>query len=417
MRIAYVTDSFAYNDQKIFRIYKSYLSNAITMHVFSNREQSVKDSAEEDVRFSNRDFEYLVDLINDYNPDIVHLSRSSSFEGFVSKLRNLNCRFKVETLHFDIWDKYSLDFDFHVVVSDFLLLDIVRRRNLSPSHLNSMVLNPPPVDIDAVSSASDKVAQNIRREFAPNNELLIGMGSTAHPLKKSSILLTALKALKKKVPNFKFLSIGGMPDEFKLRLQGSELLGNVVDVDWVGGDAYYCYLKALDIYTHHSLVGETFGLSIAEAMAAGLPVVVNSTPWDVNAQAELVDNSVDGFVAQSPEGWADAIALLAEDPLARLQMGMKGRQKVAGRFHPALVTSELEAFYQSVTGGQKVEVAGVEVIRETAQLFEKRKKDIYDRAPGYLIGRAKSHFLSRLEVASSYSAALKGLAAKYLHAS
>jgi len=109
--------------------------------------------------------------------------------------------------------------------------------------------------------------------------------------------------LSKKLKNFKFIDIGGIPLEFKKRIYPLIKAGIFIDLGPMFGDELYEHLCALDIFAYFSLLGETFGVSIAEAMTAGLPVVLNNTPYSTNAQTLLVDNGINGYVTNSMKGW------------------------------------------------------------------------------------------------------------------
>src|SRR5215213_11827508 len=65
------------------------------------------------------------------------------------------------------------------------------------------------------------------------------------------------------------------------------------------------------------------GFKIVQYMAAGLPVVASP----VGANAELVVEGETGFLPETDEGWADAIARLAGDVSLRQRMGAAGRRR------------------------------------------------------------------------------------------
>jgi len=70
------------------------------------------------------------------------------------------------------------------------------------------------------------------------------------------------------------------------------------------------------------------GLKVLQYMAAGLPVVANP----VGMNREMVRHGVTGFLARTPEEWADAIETLSRNPELRSKMGAAGRQAVESRF-------------------------------------------------------------------------------------
>jgi glycosyltransferase involved in cell wall biosynthesis len=85
-----------------------------------------------------------------------------------------------------------------------------------------------------------------------------------------------------------------------------------------------------------SRTGETFGLSAAEAMAAGVPVVASA----VGALPELVEP--DGLV---PPGDPDALASALLRRMGDAAAGARGRERVAATCAPAAVAERLRAVY------------------------------------------------------------------------
>jgi glycosyltransferase involved in cell wall biosynthesis len=73
------------------------------------------------------------------------------------------------------------------------------------------------------------------------------------------------------------------------------------------------------------------GLKVLQYMAAGLPVVANP----VGVQRAMVRHGETGFHASTPEDWARAIAILANDPGLRRRMGAAGRRRVETEFSVA----------------------------------------------------------------------------------
>jgi hypothetical protein len=70
------------------------------------------------------------------------------------------------------------------------------------------------------------------------------------------------------------------------------------------------------------------GLKVLQYMAAGLPVVANP----VGIHRQLISHGRTGFLATSPDDWADAIQRLANSPELRQRMGRAARQAVRERY-------------------------------------------------------------------------------------
>jgi glycosyltransferase involved in cell wall biosynthesis len=119
-----------------------------------------------------------------------------------------------------------------------------------------------------------------------------------------------------------------------------------------------------DVYTHSSRRGESFGVSLVEAMAAGLPIVVDSTPWRDNAQIELVDHMETGIIANSPESYAGAIEYLHSHPDLRAAMGNRGRAKALGTYDSAVVCRSLAGLIGGILRAKNVPRAACDILQE-----------------------------------------------------
>jgi phosphatidylinositol alpha 1,6-mannosyltransferase len=111
---------------------------------------------------------------------------------------------------------------------------------------------------------------------------------------------------------------------------------------------------SLDVFVH-SGCHETFGQTIQEAAASGLPVVAPA----VGGPVDLVESGVTGYLVTPGDG--DALTAvtrrLAADPGARAAMGRAGRQRVLARSWSAL-GDQLIAHYAAVLGERSGAAAG-----------------------------------------------------------
>ena len=73
------------------------------------------------------------------------------------------------------------------------------------------------------------------------------------------------------------------------------------------------------------------GLKVLQYMAAGLPVVANP----VGMNRRMIVHGQTGFLASTPQEWAEAIARLAADPQLRREMGAAGRRLVEQQYSVA----------------------------------------------------------------------------------
>lgn len=147
---------------------------------------------------------------------------------------------------------------------------------------------------------------------------------------------------------------GELEDE--LRAQ-TERLGLSERVRFLGfRDDLPALLEQADVFLSSSR-WEGFGLSVAEAMAAGVPVVVS----DVPGVTEVVgpDSGCGTFADPSePNEFAARLRALLEDPQARREMGQRGRER-ARRFDVKVMIDRYIALYEEVLAEQNASLQEV----------------------------------------------------------
>jgi glycosyltransferase involved in cell wall biosynthesis len=96
----------------------------------------------------------------------------------------------------------------------------------------------------------------------------------------------------------------------------------------------------MDAYVHPS-DGEAFGLALAEAMSAGLPVVAANA----GALPELVRDEIDGllFPPLDVEALTQAINRLIDNPHLRMSLGANAQQRIAKNFSASEFSKTLTA--------------------------------------------------------------------------
>jgi glycosyltransferase involved in cell wall biosynthesis len=125
--------------------------------------------------------------------------------------------------------------------------------------------------------------------------------------------------------------MAGWGDEHGLRQAASELgiIGQVKILGRLSHEELLPVLEWADLAILPSRA-ESFGLAIAEAQAAGLPVIACKT----GAVPEIVEDGLTGWLVEPGDSQAIASALLAamHRPEQAFDMGMAGRKRVANRF-------------------------------------------------------------------------------------
>jgi phosphatidylinositol alpha 1,6-mannosyltransferase len=177
----------------------------------------------------------------------------------------------------------------------------------------------------------------IRAELAPEGELIVGYVGRLAPEKRVE-LLAGITAL----PGVRLVIVGAGPAEpvLRERLHAARFLGER------RGDELAAVYASLDVFVHSGPY-ETFGQTLQEAAASGLPVVAPAA----GGPLDLVEDGLTGYLVPpgDQDAFAAAVARLAADPQARTAFGAAGRRKVLSRSWPAL-TEELIGHYAAVLG-------------------------------------------------------------------
>jgi glycosyltransferase involved in cell wall biosynthesis len=194
------------------------------------------------------------------------------------------------------------------------------------------------------------------RVFAPNpasdrrNNMILYAGSI-HPRKGIFELFEAMRLVFRQYPAAQLILAGRLtedsseiqkdllsriPDEFHTSVQ---FLGNVP------------FKKMPELYNHATLavfpsLAEAFGLTCAEAMACGTPVVMTSRA----SGPEIVEDKISGMLAdpKKPAELADAILRVLDDAELRESLSCNAVRQVRERFALPVIIQQNMHFYQNL---------------------------------------------------------------------
>ena len=156
-------------------------------------------------------------------------------------------------------------------------------------------------------------------------------------------LLKAHRILRRTGSDSRLLVVGSGPQEREARryvatrgLNGVEFLGRVSD------DEKAQLYRTADVYASPATGGESFGIVLLEAMAAGTPIVAS----DIHGYKGVVRRGREGLLVppRQPRELAIALDTLLSDPALREQMGAAGQAR-AEEFSWPRVTAKVEDYY------------------------------------------------------------------------
>ncbi|MHC3471773.1 glycosyltransferase family 4 protein [Streptomyces sp. 7R007] len=201
-----------------------------------------------------------------------------------------------------------------------------------------------PRGVDTVRFRPDLRDEALRRELAPNGELIVGYVGRLAPEKHVELLAGVCR-----LPGVRVVVTGDGPSLPSLQqaLPGAVFLGRRT------GDELARIYASLDTFVHTGPF-ETFCQTVQEAMASGVPVVAPA----IGGPLDLVAHGRTGLLVPPRDADAvrDAVAGLATDPATRAAYGAAARATVEGRTWAA-VGDQLIAHYGAVLATRRTAVA------------------------------------------------------------
>jgi phosphatidylinositol alpha-mannosyltransferase len=162
------------------------------------------------------------------------------------------------------------------------------------------------------------------------------VGRVDEPRKGLDVLLAAFSTLRRGRPHLRLLVAG--PGDIDDVPAGVSVLGQVSDEDKARA------FRSIDVFVAPNTGGESFGIILLEAMAAGTPIVAS----DLDAFRRVLDDGAAGQLASvgDAESLAHNIATLLDSPSRRALLRDRGCNLVQ-RYDWSVVATEIVHVYET----------------------------------------------------------------------
>jgi phosphatidylinositol alpha-mannosyltransferase len=179
------------------------------------------------------------------------------------------------------------------------------------------------------------------------------LGRYDEPRKGLPVLVEAMRTVVRRHPGAQLLIAGrGDPDAVQ-DLLGDDLAPHVSLLGELTEAEKGAFLRSVDVYCAPNLLGESFGIVLIEALAAGAPVVAS----DLDAFAAVLEDGAAGVLVRRGDArdLARALSDLLADPGRRARLSETGRRVAAG-YDWSVVARRVLAVYETVVlpGGGEV---------------------------------------------------------------
>jgi phosphatidyl-myo-inositol alpha-mannosyltransferase len=171
------------------------------------------------------------------------------------------------------------------------------------------------------------------------------LGRYDEPRKGLPVLLEAMRSVVDQHPTAQLLVAGrGDPDELAA-LVGEDLRRHVTLLGELTEADKTAFLRSVDVYCAPNLLGESFGVVLVEAMAAGAPVVAS----DLDAFTRVLEEGAAGLLVRrgDPADLAAGLSTLLGDPRRRAELSAAGTRAATG-YDWSVVARRILAVYETV---------------------------------------------------------------------
>lgn len=274
----------------------------------------------------------LKKIINEFKPDILHSFYATSY-GLISTLT----KFRPHLV--SVWGSDVMAFPQRSYAHKKLLSYILNKADgvfATSNYLSSLVYSmftiqcgvvPFGIDINLFSPAEKAIDK-------PENCITIGIVKSLEKIYRIDLLLKTFKLLIEKHPGFLFklviIGTGTLLNELKKVAVDLGIDKKTEFKGYISNNFISCEIREFDIAVFPS-ERESFGVSLLEAMACGIPSVVSK----IKSYEEILAKSGSAICVEesTPEAFAKEISFLINDKKIRLEMGTNARNHVVVNYN------------------------------------------------------------------------------------
>jgi phosphatidylinositol alpha-mannosyltransferase len=233
------------------------------------------------------------------------------------------------------------------IVGRIAVSDLARRWQMEALGSDAVQI---PNGVDVASFASAPLLAGYPK---PGKSVLF-LGRFDEPRKGMDVLIGALAVVVEAFPDVEILVVG-RGDEDELREKAGDLADHLRFLGQVDDAEKASAMRSADVYCAPNTGGESFGIVLVEAMAAGTPVVAS----DLDAFRRVLEDGTAGRLVPvyDSEALATALIEVLQDDAVREHL-IHAATSAVQRYDWSVVARQIMRVYETVAGaGAKVQVA------------------------------------------------------------
>jgi glycosyltransferase involved in cell wall biosynthesis len=209
-----------------------------------------------------------------------------------------------------------------------------------------------PLGVDFFKNTESDTVKSLN---IPQNKPVILYMSRIDPKKGLDLLLPSLETLLQQGLDFHFVLAGSNPQDteyenrIKSQINSSILANNTTITGFVTGEVKNSLLARADLFVLPSYY-ENFGIAVAEAMAAGIPVVI-SDGVDLHP---AVQEAAAGWVTPcTVEGLTSALETALNNAEIRQQRGKNAQNLIIDKYSWSAIAEQMLTVYEQISSTPK----------------------------------------------------------------
>ncbi|MEA5505777.1 hormogonium polysaccharide biosynthesis glycosyltransferase HpsP [Halotia wernerae UHCC 0503] len=208
------------------------------------------------------------------------------------------------------------------------------------------------IPLGVIPSLGDRnMGSVIRNQLAiPEDVPLVLFMSRIDPKKGLNLLIPALEKLLAVGCNFHFVLAGTNPQDpdyeqkIKFQIDNSPLRSHTTITGFISGDLKASLLQAADLFVLPSYY-ENFGIAVAEAMVAGVPVVISD---QVHIYQQVIDSNSGWVGATDIQALVELIKEALQNPQECQQRGLNAQNYALQHFSWDAIARQIIQAYQKI---------------------------------------------------------------------